>query len=344
MNIGNQIKALRLEKRATQEELAARLGVSAQAVSKWETGASAPDIALLPGLSAFFGVAIDELFALPEEMQFERIENMIEREARVAPETFASSERFLRGRVEKDAADVRAWQNLADLYNHRATSDHAAASECAKRVIALDPDRKNGWVAYQEANGALCGDEWYDNHFTVIEFCRDVLREHPDNFRCLYVIIENLLGDRRYDEAVPYIQRIGEVAPHSDQMLMYSGDVALGKGDLAAARAFWDRAVAEHPDRWQAYCSRADRVKKLGLIAEAEADYERSYAMQEKPRLSDPLYSLAQLHEGRGDYAAAIRDRERIIENLFEEWHASEEEWIVAENRGEIERLRKKMA
>ena len=95
MNIGIQIKALRAEKRATQEELAACLGVSAQAVSKWETGASAPDIALLPGLSAFFGVSIDELFALPEEQQFERIENMFYHERRIAPETFDASVRFL---------------------------------------------------------------------------------------------------------------------------------------------------------------------------------------------------------------------------------------------------------
>ena len=44
MNIGNQIKNLRLEKKVTQEELAEYLGVSAQAVSKWETNASTPDI------------------------------------------------------------------------------------------------------------------------------------------------------------------------------------------------------------------------------------------------------------------------------------------------------------
>ena len=63
MNIGMQIKALRTEKHATQEELAGQLGVSAQAVSKWETGASLPDVTLLPQLAAYFGVAIDELFS-----------------------------------------------------------------------------------------------------------------------------------------------------------------------------------------------------------------------------------------------------------------------------------------
>lgn len=40
MNIGNQIKSFRLEKKVTQEEFAGFLGISPQAVSKWETGVS----------------------------------------------------------------------------------------------------------------------------------------------------------------------------------------------------------------------------------------------------------------------------------------------------------------
>ena len=81
MNIGNQIRALRVEKKVKQDELAEYLGVSAQAVSKWETSASTPDITLLPNIATYFGVSIDELFALPEESQFERIENMLSYES-----------------------------------------------------------------------------------------------------------------------------------------------------------------------------------------------------------------------------------------------------------------------
>ena len=53
MEIGNQIKALRQRKGVTQEALAEHLGVTAQAVSKWERGTASPDISLLPSLSAF---------------------------------------------------------------------------------------------------------------------------------------------------------------------------------------------------------------------------------------------------------------------------------------------------
>ena len=81
MEIGNQIKALRLARGVTQETLAEKLGVSAQAVSKWERGATAPDVQLLPSLSAYFGVTIDALFALSDETRMERIQNMIERKS-----------------------------------------------------------------------------------------------------------------------------------------------------------------------------------------------------------------------------------------------------------------------
>lgn len=62
MKIGEQIKALRKAKNISQEALASVLGVTFQAVSKWETGTTAPDVNLIPPLASFFGVSIDELF------------------------------------------------------------------------------------------------------------------------------------------------------------------------------------------------------------------------------------------------------------------------------------------
>ena len=63
MNIGNNIKKLRQQRNLTQEQVAERLGVSYQAVSKWENNANTPDIALLPAIANLFGVLIDALFS-----------------------------------------------------------------------------------------------------------------------------------------------------------------------------------------------------------------------------------------------------------------------------------------
>ena len=63
MNIGNNIKQLRQQKNLTQDQVAEKLGVSYQAVSKWENNANTPDIALLPAIAELFGVSIDALFS-----------------------------------------------------------------------------------------------------------------------------------------------------------------------------------------------------------------------------------------------------------------------------------------
>ena len=62
MNMGEKIKALRRRRGISQETLAQVMGVSCQAVSKWETGTTMPDIALVPAIAAYFGVSTDELF------------------------------------------------------------------------------------------------------------------------------------------------------------------------------------------------------------------------------------------------------------------------------------------
>lgn len=59
--IGKRIAKYRKEKNMTQEDLAIRMGVSGQAVSKWETDSSCPDISLLPQLCSILGITTDEL-------------------------------------------------------------------------------------------------------------------------------------------------------------------------------------------------------------------------------------------------------------------------------------------
>ena len=62
--LGKRIAMLRKEKGLTQEQLAEKVGVSAQAVSKWENDVSCPDITLLPLLGDILGVTVDELLGV----------------------------------------------------------------------------------------------------------------------------------------------------------------------------------------------------------------------------------------------------------------------------------------
>ena len=63
-NFGDKIYDLRREKGLTQDGLAELLGVTAQAVSKWERGESMPETAMLPKLAEIFDVSLDSLFGL----------------------------------------------------------------------------------------------------------------------------------------------------------------------------------------------------------------------------------------------------------------------------------------
>ena len=59
--IGQFIKNIRKENKLTQKELADKLGVTYQAVSKWENGKNAPDISIIKEMSKMFNVDIDEI-------------------------------------------------------------------------------------------------------------------------------------------------------------------------------------------------------------------------------------------------------------------------------------------
>ncbi|HNX15108.1 MAG TPA: helix-turn-helix transcriptional regulator [Oscillospiraceae bacterium] len=59
--LGNRIARLRKRKEITQDELAEYMGISPQAVSKWENDITCPDITALPKLADYFNVTVDEL-------------------------------------------------------------------------------------------------------------------------------------------------------------------------------------------------------------------------------------------------------------------------------------------
>lgn len=64
LSIGTKLRTLRRGRDLTQEEVAAHLGISFQAISKWERGDGYPDITILPALASYFGVTTDELLGV----------------------------------------------------------------------------------------------------------------------------------------------------------------------------------------------------------------------------------------------------------------------------------------
>ena len=85
LKIGEKIRALRLQQKMTQEQLADRLGVSYQSISRWENGITYPDIEFLPAIANYFSVSLDYLMGQDDiekrraiKKQINRIANMSE--------------------------------------------------------------------------------------------------------------------------------------------------------------------------------------------------------------------------------------------------------------------------
>lgn len=73
MNFGATINSLRKSKNVTQEEMAAELGVTAAAVSKWENGYTLPDILMLCAIADYFQVTTDELLGRSKQRRYAMI-------------------------------------------------------------------------------------------------------------------------------------------------------------------------------------------------------------------------------------------------------------------------------
>ena len=79
LQIGEQIKNGRIKRGWTQQELALSIGVTTQAVSKWETGSSYPDITLLPIIARSLNVSIDQLMDFNPDLPEKEVKKIVEK-------------------------------------------------------------------------------------------------------------------------------------------------------------------------------------------------------------------------------------------------------------------------
>ena len=119
MELGKKIKQLRFKAGLTQEQLAGKLGIGAQAVSKWENAVAMPDIATLPLLAEIFGISIDDLFDLTSEQRLNRIENSLDINEDLPQDLFREYEDFLKAQLDDTQNKQRATSLIAYLYWHR---------------------------------------------------------------------------------------------------------------------------------------------------------------------------------------------------------------------------------
>lgn len=332
MEIGIVIKKMRFRASMTQEQLAEKLGISPQSVSKWENDISMPDIALLPEIAEIFGVSVDELFGLNESEKIRRIENRLEFEEPLPGDVFWEYEDYLKNALEKTEEKAKIYSLLAHLYHHRMEADAKKVSQYARASMKLAPEKKDCQWLLDRAEGASTWDWNVGNHAKVIAFYQELIKEdkkaNPDKPTYLphFWLIDNLIADHRAEEAKEVLAEFSKLQKNRDFMVaICEASIALSEFDEKKADGIIDEAFALYGEDPEFLFETAQYYAKKGVYDRAIELYEASYEKDEKPRFTDALQGIATIYEIQGKYQEAADTCERLLENLRNEWNLSEE-------------------
>lgn len=288
--IGTTILAARRAKGLTQEALAELVGVSAAAVSKWETGASYPDITLLPPLARALGLTVDALLDFHPAPSDEELRAISERLRAVFDE-----QGFAAGQQEAEAA-LREYPScgqlkiiVGGLYFHFLSSalSHAdnpeqASEALIERCLALF---EQGEAESEKENEKLGARLLRINTLTMLgrydeaEALIDSLPEkQPVDTDVLRINLH--LAQKRLDEAAQLSRK--QLLTHVHEALsalMMLMTVARRQKDFAAAHRYWDtyRAVDELFS-----LDRSNGLQLGILLAQDEGDTEQALDLFEQ--------------------------------------------------------------
>ncbi len=123
INIGNKIKVLRKKQGITQEQLAERIGVSFQAVSKWENSIAFPDITLVPVIAQYFGVSTDELLSYDSIEKENEIKKAVDEAAECRESNPEKGREILETALKKYPENEILLNNLLYVINYSKTPD-----------------------------------------------------------------------------------------------------------------------------------------------------------------------------------------------------------------------------
>lgn len=320
MELGKKIKQLRLNKGVTQETLANTLGVTYQAVSRWENETTMPDISLLPQISVFFGVSIDELFEFTEESQYERIQNMLNEKASLTDTEFETAKYFLENQLNRDNKNVNAIKLLAWLYAHRAKSSNFQAVEYAKRALQLGDTSKSMNNILRDAYGSPHTDWNFRNRHELIAFYYEHLKSNPDDIRAYRYMLPALVADGRTAEARTLIEEIrGSEKP--ELLFVFDAMILRREGKAKEFENLLKDMTVQFNNSWYTWAIIADFKADDCNYDEAISCYEKSFELQAAPRYTDSLEAIAHINEIKGEYQEAIATYQRIIELLRTDWN-----------------------
>lgn len=336
MDIGSAIKKLRMDSKVTQEEIAEYLGISFQAVSKWETGTTMPDITLLPEIAAFFGVRIDDLFSVDHEDELQRIDHILSYEG-LSEQSYFYAKRILEASLQDNPDNVSALKLYARLHLKKTNDDLLAAGRMLEKAMKHSPLDEEIFGLYRAVRGGgmykvHSDDDWF------IRVCEPYAQKFPQNSQLIIMLIEAMIRMRYFERAEEYINRMQ--LDHNKEYLrqVYLGDLALAKGNLDSAKAIWN-TVSKNDSMGQYEVG--ERFNRINEYEQAIICFKNSFHTSTPPRYLDAVFSLAFLYTKLGRKTEAIESWQLILNTLESDYNDCDSD-TVKWARNEIRKLREK--
>ena len=240
LTIGTNIRELRRKHHITQEQLADKLGVSYQSVSRWENDTSYPDMELLPALSRIFSVSIDHLLGVSEEDKNDKVIELLKLFSKAANEpwdreTLISVIVALRRDYPECLSIVQMFELSVQKGLYRDPAVLAELRLTADELIMHTPDV---WIhdqivlymARMEDDAHI--EDFLRKYASVTDLSRDVLLQNRYQTRMEYDKLEQVRQsnlytglDRLFDSSLQGWQDIGK--PADIHRLLYVNDVML---------------------------------------------------------------------------------------------------------------------
>ena len=337
MEIGKEIRRLRDGRGLTQEALAEALTVTAQTVSKWECGNSIPDVQLLPEIAVFFGVTIDQLFAMTPDQQMERIENHIYSRGMFDEAELKQIERQLAAFAEDPELEGRALLLMTKLYNNQAEQFRLKAADFGRRAVEKTGSDREAVSELANAWGSYIPDWNARNHHELIEWFGDYCRRNPTNRAALMWLLDNLIDDRRLDEARAWLDKLAAI-DGTFRTPMYRYLIAAAACDKDESERLLRELESTDDREWCLALTLGDIYTQRQEYDKAVAWYRKGQEAQPSPKYIDSAVSIAHICEIRGDKAGAVGAYREALRLMKEEWGI-----VSGEEREAIERAISKL-
>ena len=319
--IGEKIKKLRRDKGMSQSELAEKLGVTSQAISKWEKDISQPDIQILPNIAACFGVAIDDLFEYSKEKKYEKISNTLEFNRDITAKEFLDMESFLKSEIDLKPDNYKPINLLADMYSVWVEILEKKSFDYAKRALELKPNSKENMTLILHALHGKNHDWNTGSHKASIDFWKKILKAEPKNVRAYLYLLDDLMDAGRLSEAKEILAEARNV---SKDTLYDTYEVQIEEIEHGFASVIDKyKALAEkYPKDWRVLFHVANQFAQSEHYEEAIKYWLKSFEAMEKPRYTDMYDAIAQCYIRLGDKASAISYYKKKKQLIKDDWGA----------------------